>query len=310
MKKDIAISIGDINGIGLEILLLSHSLIESKINPIYCVDYEVLDLASRMLNLKIPNDLNLISIKNNCQFYSDLKISPSLCTKESGEYSFESFKAALNLVNESRAKGIVTLPISKSAWKKAGINFLGHTHYLNSRFNRNGIMMLGEERMFVALFSDHIPLKDVPNVIEYESLLQFLLNFKSSFDFKKAAVLGLNPHCGEDGLLGSEERVIALCIKKANEILGDEIFIGPLPPDSAFTPNNREKFSVFVAMYHDQGLIPLKALYFEKSINVTLNLPILRASVDHGVAFDIAYKKNRKLNIASYIEAINFIESY
>ena len=310
MKKDIAISVGDINGIGLEILLLSHSLIESRINPIYCVDCEVLDSAAKILNLKIPNDLNLISIKNNCKFYNDLKISPSLCTKESGEYSFESFKAALNLVSESRAKGIVTLPISKSAWMKAGINFLGHTDYLNSRFNKKGIMMLGEERMFVALFSNHIPLKDVPNAIEYESLLQFLLNFKSSFDFKKAAVLGLNPHCGEDGLLGSEDGIITLCIKKANEILGDDIFIGPLPPDSAFTPNNREKFSVFVAMYHDQGLIPLKALYFEKSINVTLNLPILRASVDHGVAFDIAYKKNRKLNIASYIEAINFIESY
>jgi 4-hydroxythreonine-4-phosphate dehydrogenase len=120
------------------------------------------------------------------------------------------------------------------------------------------------------------------------------------------AVLGLNPHAGDAGVLGSEEMIIQKAIDNAHQTLSSAIFTSPLVPDVAFTPNVRKNYTHYIAMYHDQGLAPLKALYFDEGINVSLNLPILRTSVDHGTAFDIAYKKI-KLNNLSYINAIKYI---
>jgi 4-hydroxythreonine-4-phosphate dehydrogenase len=131
-------------------------------------------------------------------------------------------------------------------------------------------------------------------------------------------VLGLNPHAGDHGVLGDEERIIEKAIRTANATYikqvresgignresGREVFVGPLVPDVAFTPAMRKRFRHFVAMYHDQGLAPLKALYFDESVNVSLNLPIVRTSVDHGTAFDIAYLPNRSLKLASYENAV------
>ena len=167
--------------------------------------------------------------------------------------------------------------------------------------------MLGCKEMFVALFSDHIPLKDVPSKIDFEGLSAFLERFYRSFGFDKALVLGLNPHAGDGGVLGNEEFIINEAINHTNKKLQKDVFFGAISPDVAFNKANREKYKVFVAMYHDQGLIPLKALYFEESINVTLGLPILRASVDHGVAFDIAYKN--KASTKSYLNALDFLLS-
>lgn len=158
--------------------------------------------------------------------------------------------------------------------------------------------------MFVSLFTEHCALKKVPKKINEKDLTTFLIDFQKSVNSNNIAVLGLNPHASDNGVLGDEEVEIFKAIKKANKILNENIFKGPLVPDTAFSPMSRKNYKYFVAMYHDQGLAPLKALYFDQSINVSLNLPIIRTSVDHGTAFDIAYKKDRKLNTKSYINAV------
>lgn len=139
--------------------------------------------------------------------------------------------------------------------------------------------------------------------VQEDELTTFLVDFYKNVKSKKIGVLGLNPHASDNGVLGDEEVQIFKAIKNANIILKKEIFKGPLVPDTAFSPLGRNDYKYFVAMYHDQGLAPLKALYFDESINVSLNLPIIRTSVDHGTAFNIAYK-NEKVNTKSYINAI------
>ena len=184
-----------------------------------------------------------------------------------------------------------------------GIKYVGHTDMLRDYFKKDAIMMLGCEEMFVALYTEHIPLRDVGKYLHEDKLTQFFLDFFNATKASKVGVLGLNPHAGDDGVLGDEEQVITKAINNVNALLNQDIFIGPLVPDIAFTPHIRKSHQYFVAMYHDQGLAPLKALYFDKSINVSLNLPIIRTSVDHGTAFDIAYQ-NKNSNNTSYINAI------
>lgn len=177
---------------------------------------------------------------------------------------------------------------------------------LRDEFGADAIMMLGSKKLFVALYTEHIPLKKVPKALKVKKLTTFLINLQNSLKTQEPiGVLGLNPHAGDNGVLGDEELKIKKAIKKVNKRLDKNIFEGPLVPDIAFTEKSRKRYKYFVAMYHDQGLAPLKALYFDESINVSLNLPILRTSVDHGTAFDIAYrKKGNKLSMISYINAI------
>jgi 4-hydroxythreonine-4-phosphate dehydrogenase len=147
----------------------------------------------------------------------------------------------------------------------------------------------------------------VPKQIKTKKLIKFFIDFINSINAKKIAVLGLNPHAGDDGVLGLEEKKINKAIKKVNKIFKKEILKGSFVPDVVFTPDFRKDYKYFIAMYHDQGLAPLKALYFDEGINVSLNLPIKRTSVDHGTAFDIAYKHGNNLSTASYINAIKSV---
>eukprot|EP01029_Cantina_marsupialis_P024534 TRINITY_DN632986_c1_g1_i3.p1 TRINITY_DN632986_c1_g1~~TRINITY_DN632986_c1_g1_i3.p1 ORF type:complete len:225 (-),score=24.27 TRINITY_DN632986_c1_g1_i3:160-834(-) len=211
---------------------------------------------------------------------------------------------AINLANEKKVDAISTLPINKESWNKAKIKYKGHTEVLRDFFGQNAIMMLGCKKLFVSLYTEHIPLKKVAKSIDEHSLTKFLLDFQKSVNSDKIGVLALNPHASDNGVLGDEEVHIFKAIKNANKTLEKDIFKGPMVPDTAFSPMSRKNFKYFVAMYHDQGLAPLKALYFDQSINVSLNLPIIRTSVDHGTAFDIAYKKNRKLNCKSFVNSI------
>jgi 4-hydroxythreonine-4-phosphate dehydrogenase len=200
------------------------------------------------------------------------------------------------------------MPINKEAWNKANIDYVGHTDMLRDIFKNNAIMMLGCNKMYVALYTEHIPLKEVTKKIKHKKLTKFLVNLQYSLKVDKPiAVLGLNPHSGDNGILGDEEKNIIKAINNANKILNSNIFKGPIVPDVAFTPKVRDQYKYFVAMYHDQGLAPLKALYFDDGINISLNLPIIRTSVDHGTAFDIAYKKFNKISSLSYINAIKYI---
>ncbi|KAB7887020.1 4-hydroxythreonine-4-phosphate dehydrogenase [Poseidonibacter ostreae] len=297
MKPKIAVSIGDLNGIGIEIALKAHAQISKICKPIYCINKQMLEASCKELKVDIPKDFKTFNTKG------EFNIKPGLVSKKSGKYSYDSFMDAIKLADKKEVDAICTLPINKEAWNKAKISYKGHTEVLRDYFGKNAIMMLGCKKMFVGLFTEHIPLKKVPKKITEDDLTIFLVDFQKSVKSNKIGVLGLNPHASDNGVLGDEEIQIFKAIKNANKILDKKIFIGPLVPDIAFSPMSRKNYTYFVAMYHDQGLGPLKALYFDESINVSLNLPIIRTSVDHGTAFNIAYK-NEKVNLKSYINAI------
>lgn len=297
IKPKIAISIGDLNGIGIEIALTCHEKISKVCQPIYCINNTMLEKAIKELKTEIPENFELFETKG------DFEIKAGTVSKKSGKYSYDSFMDAINLANKHKVDAICTLPINKESWSKADIKYKGHTEVLRDYFGKNAIMMLGCKKMFVALFTEHIPLKKVAKKIEEKDLITFFVDFYKNVKSDNIAVLGLNPHASDNGVLGDEEVEIFKAIKKANKILEKDIFKGPLVPDTAFSPLSRKNYKYFVAMYHDQGLAPLKALYFEQSINVSLNLPIIRTSVDHGTAFNIAYK-NEKINTKSYVNAI------
>lgn len=299
IKHKIAISVGDLNGIGIELILKSHKEVSKLCKPLYCINKSMLEQASFKLKIKISKDFKLFETKG------EFEIKPSKVTRRAGKYSYDSFYDAIKLTQNKKTQALVTLPINKESWNKAGIEFKGHTEVLRDYFAKNAIMMLGCKKMYVSLFTEHIALKKVPEKIKQKELTIFLLDFYKAVKEKNILVLGLNPHASDNGVLGDEEIEIFKAIKDANKILNKEIFTGPSVPDTAFSPKNREKYKYFVAMYHDQGLAPLKALYFEESINVSLNLPIIRTSVDHGTAFDIAYKNKVKLSNISYLNAVN-----
>ena len=294
-KATIAISVGDLNGVGIEIALKSHTEVQKLCNPIYCINKELLTQATTLLDVKIPDDFKMQTVAGS------FTIQAGITDAKSGRYSYDSFLCAIKMCEDAQADAVVTLPIHKEAWMLSGLEYKGHTDLLRKYFNKEAIMMLGCPEMFVALFTEHIPLKDVAASIEYAKLREFLLDLHQ--DIKESvAVLGLNPHAGDNGVLGSEECIITRAIEDVNKEIGFEQFQGPIVPDIAFTPHFRKNFHYFVAMYHDQGLAPLKALHFDESVNISLNLPIIRTSVDHGTAFDIAYKGEAKT--LSYMNAI------
>ncbi len=310
--KTVAISIGDLNGIGIQLAIENHTVISQIIDPIYCIDKIMLKQAVKKLKLTIPN--NFKTIENIAPYFN---IEAGIVSTASGAYAYASFVKAVELAKEDKVDAICTLPIHKKAWELAGIKYKGHTDALRDFFDAEAIMMLGCEKMYVALFTEHIPLKEVASRINEKDLTRFLLDFYyTAKPNKQVGVLGLNPHAGDDGVLGDEEVIIQKAIDSANNTLRQaqrttlaktiKAYSDPLVPDVAFTPRVREKYSHYITMYHDQGLAPLKALYFDEGINVSLNLPILRTSVDHGTAFDIAYK-GVELNSLSYINAIKYI---
>ena len=309
-RKKVAISVGDLNGIGIQLALENHSNISKFVSPLYCIDKEMLAQTAKKLDMAIPKDF--ASLENIAPYFD---IEAGVVSKESGAYAYASFVKAVGLAREEKVAAVCTLPIHKKAWEKAGVNYKGHTDALRDFFDAKAIMMLGCKKMYVALFTEHMPLKDVASSINEEDLARFLLDFyKTAKPTSTVAVLGLNPHAGDDGVLGDEEIMIQKVIDSVNLSInpsycrdkGNPTYSDPLVPDVAFTPNVRKNHTHFIAMYHDQGLAPLKALYFDEGINVSLNLPILRTSVDHGTAFDIAYQ-DVELNNLSYINAIKYI---
>ncbi len=314
--KRVAISIGDLNGIGIQLALENHETIRQIVDPVYCIDDTMLGQAAKLLGMKIPGGFTTVE-----PFAEAFTIRPGEVDAASGAYSYASFVHAVGLARAGLADAVTTLPIHKKAWEMAGIGYKGHTDALRDFFDAEAIMMLGCPRMYVALYTEHIPLREVADSIEEAKLTRFLVDFyRTARPQSTVAVLGLNPHAGDNGVLGNEERIIEAAIRNANQTIhhppstihhqpstiNHEPFTGPLVPDVAFTPNVRKHYTHYVAMYHDQGLAPLKALHFDEGINVSLNLPILRTSVDHGTAFDIAYK-GETLNSLSYINAVKYV---
>ena len=312
MMKKVAISIGDLNGIGIQLAIQNHTVVSKHIDPLYCIDKVMLAQAAKKLQLSIPDDFHTIE-----EIAPSFEIEAGTISKESGAYAYASFVKTVELAKENKVDAIMTLPIHKKAWEMAGVYYKGHTDALRDFFGAEAIMMLGCSKMYVALFTEHIPLKEVAKNINEKDLTRFLVDFyNTAKPTSTVGVLGLNPHAGDKGVLGDEEVIIKKAIKNATKILMEgeashftlhsSLFSSPLVPDIAFVPNVRKHYTHYIAMYHDQGLAPLKTLYFDEGINVSLNLPILRTSVDHGTAFDIAYK-GEKLNGLSYLNAIKYI---
>lgn len=293
----IAISVGDLNGIGLEIALRSHEEVKKMCKPIYCINENMLGWGSALLDIDVPKDFEI----RDCG--KIFEITPGCCSAEAGESSYDSFITAIALAKSNEVSAIVTLPINKESWSIAGLEYKGHTDALCDLLGCEAIMMLGCEEMFTVLYTHHIPLRDVYHEIKSKKLKTFLLKVYEELGEENIAVLGFNPHAGDNGVIGDEEEEIRKAITKANTFLEREVFIGPLVPDTAFSKESRKNFKYFICMYHDQGLIPLKALYFEESINVSLNAGVIRTSVDHGTAFDIAYKEGNPSTL-SYINAV------
>jgi len=301
-RKKIAISVGDLNGIGIQLILENHEIISQEVDPLYCIDKTMLEQAAKKLDLPVPADLQTVE-----EIAPYFEIKPSEVSKESGTYAYASFIKAVKLAQNKEVDAITTLPIHKKAWELANVSYKGHTDALRDIFKAEAIMMLGSPKMYVALFTEHIPLNEVAGSINEEDLTRFFIDFyHTAKPTELVGVLGLNPHAGDDGVLGNEEQIIQKSIYNAHARIGKEIFTSPLVPDVAFTPRVRANYTHYIAMYHDQGLAPLKALYFDEGINVSLNLPILRTSVDHGTAFDIAYK-GIELSSLSYINAVKYI---
>ncbi len=293
----LAVSIGDLNGIGIELALRAHAQIKHLCKPVYMIGDEMLTQAAELLELPVPEDFITHPVGE------PFTITPGHVTKESGAYAYASFLTAVDLATKGEADAITTLPIHKKAWELAGVPYKGHTDALADIFDKEAIMMIGTPQLFTALFTHHIPLKEVPSKIQLEPLIDFLVTLYHEIKEEKIGVLALNPHAGDNGVLGDEEGIIQAAIEAANDQLLEEVFIGPLVPDTAFTPHMREHIHYYVCMYHDQGLIPVKTLYFDEGINVSLNLPVIRTSVDHGTAFDKAYR-HQFLSETSYINAV------
>ena len=311
MKDQItaAITIGDPNGIGPEIILktFKDERLLSEITPIIYSTIEVLDFYIKNLNLKTElnkiskaqdaadNKLNVLSF--NCP---EMLISPGNITKQGGEIAFQSLKKATADLLHLNADIIVTAPINKDNIQNEEFNFLGHTEYFTEKCNQNeSLMLLAHHNLKVGLVTNHLPIEKISENIHESQILNKLLLMHQALkkDFAKSnpkiALLGLNPHSGDNGLIGNEEKLIIkptiLAAKKMNINVS-----GPFPADGFFANKNHKKFDGILAMYHDQGLIPFKILSNNEGVNFTAGLPIIRTSPDHGTGFDIAGKSIAK----------------
>jgi len=194
-KKKVAISIGDLNGIGIQLALENHQTVSRIVEPIYCIDKEMLRQASEKLNIPIPDGFQTIE-----NVAPSFEIEAGTVSRESGRYAYNSFEKAVIMADLKKVDAVCTLPIHKKAWELAGIQYKGHTDALRDFFDAEAIMMLGCPQMYVALFTEHIPLKEVAPSIKEKALTRFLVDFyKTAKPDRTVAVLGLNPHAGDDG---------------------------------------------------------------------------------------------------------------
>lgn len=232
--------------------------------------------------------------------FDELNVPPPAVIREPsapcGFASMQYLDVAVRALKDGALDALVTGPINKTAWSLANYDFRGHTDFLAHRFDvRRVTMMFATAELRVALASTHLPLFDLRHqftiglVHQPIDLLHNALRDWFDIERPRIGVLGLNPHAGEGGLLGDEEqRIIEPALTMARDA-GIDVH-GPLPPDTAFVPENAARFDGLVAMYHDQALIPVKMSAFHRAVNVTLGLPVVRTSPDHGTAFDIAGK--------------------
>ncbi len=317
-KPVIGISCGDINGIGVELIIkvFGDNRILDFCTPVIFANNKLLNFYRK----SVPDiNINLINLKEfsrithkqvnlfNC-WEEEVAITPGTQTDDGGKYAVKSLIAAATALKEGKIDGLVTAPINKKNSQSQEFNFTGHTPYLKNLFGVNDVaMFMVAENIKVALLTEHVAVKDIAQHIKKESILSKLQIMNNSLkkDFgigkPKIAVLGLNPHAGDEGLIGKEDdEIIKPAIKEAKQ--KDIFCFGPYPADAFFARGQYEKFDGVLAMYHDQGLIPFKSLAIGEGVNFTAGLTGVRTSPDHGTAFDIAGKG--KADEASFREAI------
>jgi 4-hydroxythreonine-4-phosphate dehydrogenase len=301
----IGISLGDFNGIGTEVTIkaLADKRILNMMTPVIFGSSKVVSYYRKAIG---ADDFNFLAIKSldeiaygkvnviNC--WKKVLVEPGKVTDEAGEAAWISLKTATQALKNEQIDGIVTAPINKNNIQNEEFKFAGHTEYFATTFEAKEMLMtMVHDRFRVAVATGHIPLSEVSNQLTRELVrrkLQVLeVSLKQDFGIlkPKVAVLGVNPHAGEEGLLGSEEQHIIRPVIEELKNKGRLIF-GPYPADGFFGADAQHKFDGVLAMYHDQGLIPFKALAFEHGVNFTAGLPVVRTSPDHGTAYDIAGK--------------------
>lgn len=291
MKPRIGITIGDINGIGPEIILRSlHEIKGTDTLPVVIAPKNVLQYYTELLDTR--EEYELIEIDP----IDSRDIRPGIISSVSGKVAMNSIEVAIKHCMDGSLNAMVTAPISKEAVNLAGYTIPGHTEFLAEKTNAGSVlMMLVNEQLRVALTTVHVPLKDVSRSITPELIENRLniLNQSLMQDFlikePRIAVLGLNPHSGDGGIIGSEEQEIIIPVLEEIKVRFHHIG-GPFPADGFFGQKMYQHFDATLAMYHDQGLAPFKLLSFGSGVNFSAGLPIIRTSPDHGTAFNIAGK--------------------
>ena len=317
-KKNLVITIGDPGGVGPEVTLKAiNKKILGKANIIVVGSLKLLQEVANLINFNgsfnliktiddvKPECINVIECNLKSESFSIKKTS-----KINGLASFNFIKKAIDLILTHDLHALVTAPISKEGFHLAGINFPGHTeilaHFTNTKKYR---MMFINDKIKLILHTIHIPIKQVPEKIKKDLIKETV---KIGYTFLKKAcgiynpkilIAGLNPHAGENGIIGDEE--VKEIIPAINELKKEFINIkGPISPDTVFYMALKENYDLIVSMYHDQGLAPLKTLDFHGTINVTAGIPFIRTSPDHGTGFDIAWEN--KANPDSMKKAIEY----
>jgi 4-hydroxythreonine-4-phosphate dehydrogenase len=312
----VGISIGDLNGIGSEVVLktFEDSRMLEMCTPVIFANVKMLTFIKKTfqstsllhgidkLDQLVHGKINVLNV-----WKEGVELNLGKSDIKAGEYAIKSFVAATTALKEGGIDVLVTAPINKSNIQSEEFTFPGHTDYLDQELEGNALMLMVQDNLRVGLLTDHIPLSEVASHLTEELIVRKIETIKQSLiqDFSinkpKIAVLGLNPHCGDGGVIGNEENLVLKPVLKKIFDKGTLVF-GPFSADGFFGSNQYEKYDAIIATYHDQGLIPFKTLSFGKGVNYTAGLHKIRTSPDHGTAYEIAGKGIADFN--SFKEAV------
>ena len=303
-KINIGITIGDPNGIGIEIILksLSDFSLFQECNFIIYSSKDLIEKQKKHFQIDTPSITKIDSEENLVDFHINVKevFSNSQfifgeSNKELSAHGILSLKEATKAIKANKIDVMVTAPINKDLSYSNSFKYTGHTDFLKHYFSANPLMLMISEELKIALLTDHIPIKDVSSSINKDIVEQKIKILETCLinDFQinkpKIAVLAVNPHAGDNGVIGNEDQ--SIITPAINSFKGTSSSVnGPFSADTFFANENYKKYDGIIASYHDQGLIPFKTISFGKGVNFTAGLPVVRTSPDHGTGFDIAGK--------------------
>ena len=323
-KPIIGITCGDINGIGIELIIktFANNEILNLCTPIVfanskCINFYRKTIPEVNISYNNTRDFSKLSSRQlnifNC-WDEDVQINPGIMNDIGGMYALKSLQEATAALKANHIHALITAPIHKKNIQTSEFKHSGHTPYFKEYFNvKDVVMLMVAENLRVGLVTEHLPIKDVASHITKEAIISKLkiinetLQKDFGIDKPRIAVLGLNPHAGDEGVIGTEEaEIIKPAVKESKQNM---MVFGPYSSDAFFARGQYEKFDAVLAMYHDQGLIPFKSLAIGEGVNYTAGLPVVRTSPDHGVAFDIAGKgiADHTSFLASIFEAIDIV---